>query len=139
MIQTNTNSYDYLLAGIYTGFVLSAILNSLLLKLYGLKGLPVGILMNAVMHITFLEGISSIDRGKSPPLIELLIAVIYFLLITSITAFATYNILRKKHFSPEVLTAINLFLCSVFFWELAVPAFCLLIVLLLPSREERAY
>jgi len=137
MSTSTSNPYDILLAGVYAGFLLAAILNGLLLRIYGLKGLPIGILTNTVMHISFLEGAEYIDRGQNPPITQIIIAAIYFILLTSICTWFIYLAMKKKRRSPEFVSSLNLFLCSVFFWELFIPALFVLIVLLIPSREER--
>ena len=132
-----TNPYDILLAGVYAGFMLAAILNCLLLKLYGLKGLPISVLTNTVMQATFLSGFSVIDRGKSPPLFQMVVAMIYFILLTSIWSGGTYIILKRKGRSPEIPSSLALFLCSIFFWEFYIPALFALFILLIPARDIR--
>jgi len=135
MNHLRINPYDFLLIGVFTGYLLAAILTWMVLKIYGFKGLFLGLLTNAIVHITLVTSNELVARARMPSSETLVSTVLIFSLFNLIFSGGIYIVMKRKGRHPEFVAALALLISSIFSWALYVPTLFALIVLLIPQKE----
>ncbi|MBU1023501.1 hypothetical protein KKB99_04345 [bacterium] len=130
------NPYNILLITIYTGYLLTALLTLYLIKQIGVRGAYAGILSNALIHLNLVFNGERIFLGSRPDTMDVLKSALFLVILNLIITIGTYHILKIKKYAADIPAVLGLFISSVFFWELYIPAIFALIILTLPSRHE---
>ena len=129
------NPYDFLLLGVFTGYLLAAILTWMVLNLYGLKGLLLGLPTNAIVHFTLIMSNELTSRARMPSSETLIWTILIFTLLNLAFSGGAYILMKGKRRRPELTAALGMFISSIFSWDLYIPALFALIVLLIPQKE----
>lgn len=130
------NPYNILLITVYTGYILTALLTVYLIKQIGFRGIYIGIVSNALIHLNLIFNGERIYLDSSPDISDVIRSTLFLIVLNLIITVGTYHLLKYKKYSAEIPAVLGLLLSSVFFWECYIPAVFALVILALPPRNE---